>query len=468
MILSLITDLISLTKAASQAGGIVKEGATAINNNKQAINQIFGKAQTIASMAKKRIFDYPVVISNAFGDDIDAAFSIVRYAEASFAYFLLMSMNIDPVVENGNTISAHLGQFSSESIDMKINIISNNKNFSEEDLRILNEIYLNGLQDYQYSQDYKLYNASKEDLAERMRNSSVITHNILIEEQGTGNYFDRKSNQRVNEFGRFIDSNNNEILDNNGNPIQSTDYVEGKLEERSNMPDKLSSMNYDVLSKRIGTSLPTTLTIDLYVGQHKIPVSLAVRAVPHFIPSDEMSDIFKRCVDDGKLLRKLIKLRTGEISFFKDFLLNLKQIEEDKQMYKKLERHPWFRKILDQKIRSNIKGISGLIKSINSLVKDGSYLPSLSLLTTANEISDAISYPFQEAIKKGKIEKILSKLMLLALFVYDQDREIVYAFFNGLKDPYILKLKDLNVTGNKQNDMEKFIASMTQLMVKNY
>lgn len=465
--ISMITDLLSLGKIAANSTGVIQEGANAVIQNRAAIAKLTGKAQSIASLAKKRINEYPVVISNAFGDDIDAAFKIARYAESAFAYFMLITIGMEPVVEKGNTISMHISQYGSESLFEKVEAVFNEAISSEQAIQY-EMIYKEDQKEYKMARDFVQFNVtSREDITDRIHSNNQYERIEVITEHGTGRFYDRKTGREVDGNGAFLDEHGAVILDNQGRPVMSSDFTEGRVETLTGLAsDDLTHNLHKSITDKFNKSLPTTFTVNLYVGQHKIPITLAVKAVPHFISSDEMQSIFKRCIDNGKLLSRLIRLKSGEISFFKDFILNLKQIEEDQKMYSKLERHPWWRLIQDRKTKSNIKGITSLIGSMNKFMTDSNILPTISLVTTANEISTAMSYPYLDAVKTGKVEKVLNKLMLLGLFVYDQDREIVYCHFNGIKAPYVIRLKDL--TGKEKDSMDKFAEVMQTFMIKTY
>lgn len=431
----MIAELLSITKIAQNSSGIIQEGVGAVAKSANVINHITGNVQSIASMAKKRIHEYPVVISNAFGDNAEAAFKISRYAESVFAYFLMMSMGIEPVVDKDKSISMHIARFGAEGqkieyssgfldgITPRLEVRCKSEEISKEDAERYMRIYEADCKEYNTARDYKRrYEESRE----------APIDDVFVNRKGT-----------------------------DLTAIQNKDEIVEIPHERDFGKDALKS-----ITEKFNKSLPTTITVDLYVEKHKIPINIAVKAVPHFIDSEEMSAIFRRCIESGKLLSKLIKLRTGEISFFKDFILNLKQIKEDQELYSRLQRHPWYRRILDRKIKSNVKGVVGLIQSLTKFTTDSNILPTISLVTTTNEISNAISYPYLEAVKTGKIAKIINSLMLLGLFVYDQDRELVHCHFGGIDTPYIIPLKDL--TGKEVDKMDKFVEVMQSLMVKNY
>lgn len=469
-------------------GGAVTKGDPTEQRRFEQSTQILGhltnKSNSIAKMASKRVYNYPVVITNAFGDDVETAFKIVKYAESVFAYFLLMSVGLEPVIQPGGKISMYLNQFSAEDMDR----------LAKEGIRLEIDLEKSGayttipqsVEEGLYRESCAVYQRpsikkwdrtipSRDILTDSLVQSTeyVNKRNLDIEwnESGTfvvdsttGKYYDRERLVETDKDGWWTDPDT-------GKRHRSFNYAQGRIDmSHVGVPSPVAEKGIGQFGKsvegRMGKSLPTSITVNLYAGTHCVPITLGVKAIPHFIDSDEMQGIFKRIVDDGRLLSKIIKLRSGEISFFKDFLLGWDQIKSDQEFFQKVGRHSWYRKLLDRKINSKYKGLLGLKASIKQFLKEENILPTVTLVTTVNEISDAISYPYLEAVKKNKITKIVDSLMLLALIVYDPDRDLIHCHFNGITHPYIIPIKDLK--GDKESDTVKLIESMSKLMMKSY
>ena len=465
----------------------IKDTIGFLDSNRDALNKLAGKTRSIASMANKRLQEYPLIISNAFGDNMEVAMNITKFSEACFAYFLLISIGIEPVVGNGRSLSAHIAQFGTESI-MRANIKTNNKLTVDEEMAFINAME-------EYSKLYTTMNdnlQSAEDIADRVYNKYTPYFEYQPDPQGKIGYHEVNGKMQVYKVTK--DSNGNDIyIDKNGRPVNiggvfqdpniAPDPTNAIVVQRGNkviggyknpigaaLDNGLIGDNYKIpkqLEDRMGKSLPTTITVELIVEDHKIPIKLGVKAIPHFITSEEMSALIKRCIEGGSILRKFLRLTTGEFSFFKDFLFNLTQIKEDQKMYAKLERHPWYRMLLDRKIKSTVNTLGGLHDKMSSMMKDQAILPTVTLVTTVEEISDAMSYPYYDAVKNGKIEKIINHLMLLGLFVYDSNREVLNCHFGGVKQVHVIKAKDLKGS-DKKNDNEEFIKAMQTLLIKNY
>lgn len=464
----------------------VKSGINFIDNNKDLVKKLAGRAENIASIANKRIHEYPVIISNAFGDNLDTAMNTVRYTEALYAYFLLMSIGMDPVVQNGRSITAHIAQFGTESVKAEIKLAD-----IDENLRMSFEAEMeSGRKPYIMSSDFKEHlSLEASDIMDKIE-GRIETFQQVKEDSSSDNYYIQHNGRAIqvylNDRDEFVDSNGSILQDGSGNNLTASNpgnIVRGTVIEKFHSPigailgvdnsrtrglAQEISNNCKIFEKKIGKSIPTTFTVNLIIGDKTVPVNLAVKAVPHFVTSDEMNILFKRCLDGGGVIRKFLRLRSGEFKFFKDFLFNLTQIKDDHKMYAKLERHPWYRTLMDRKIKSVVKGIGGLNQRIKENLKDEAVLPTVTLLTTVEEISEAINYPYYDAVKTGKIDKIINHLMLLGIFVYDDNRKILNCHFGGVKNVHIVREKELKQKDKQEEQMDEMIKLFQTMAMKNY
>lgn len=493
MVISSILGLLDVVKTANSladatikddnARNSIKSGINFIDNNKELVKKLAGRAENIASIANKRIHEYPVIISNAFGDNLEVAMNTVKYTEALYAYFLLMSIGMDPVVQNGRSITAHIAQYGTESVTADIKLTN-----IDEEMRMSLEAELEaGSKPYLTSNDFK-ENLSLEatDIMDKIQ-GRIDTFEQIEEDDMSGRYYYDTGKRIIEVFvgqgDTFVDSQDNPISDANGKVLTVSDpggVTQGNIIQVPHSPigrilnndtralSQDISNNCKVFEKRIGKSLPTTFTVNLIICDKTVPVNLAIKAIPHFVTSDEMSVLFKRCLDGGGIIRKFLRLRSGEFKFFKDFLFNLNQIKDDHKMYAKLERHPWYRTLMDRKIKSVVKGIGGLNQRIKENLKDEAVLPTVTLLTTVEEISEAINYPYYDAAKTGKIDKIINHLMLLGIFVYDDNRKLLNCHFGGVKNVHVVREKELKQKDKQEEQMDEMIKLFQTMAMKNY
>ena len=94
---------------------------------------------------------------------------------------------------------------------------------------------------------------------------------------------------------------------------------------------------------------PTIIRAKFLVGEKDVEVPLAIKAFPHYIGKTEFEQLMDAAIEDRRILTRYIKLTTGEISFFKDFLFNMDRAKRDANLYKQFGRHPWYQQFLKQK-----------------------------------------------------------------------------------------------------------------------
>ena len=191
------------------------------------------------------------------------------------------------------------------------------------------------------------------------------------------------------------------------------------------------------------------IQIQMYNGQTKINVNMAIKVVPHVFHEGELRLFVTDVLEFGHPLAKLIRLSSGEISFWRDFVLNEKKLERDKVNYKKYNRHPWFRQMRESKFRRQFRALLRL--AFPAFVAKGEVLPTATIVLTSDEFNNAFGTGIDILKRRPeKITKFMDQLMLLGFIVLDNERGIVHAKYSGFDDWEMYHLKDL--LGKKEDD----------------
>ena len=87
------------------------------------------------------------------------------------------------------------------------------------------------------------------------------------------------------------------------------------------------------LDKMIGI-LPTVLHLKILVDGNEnigkeLSIVLAIKAVAHMVPSMDLRNALQDAIIENSFILKILRLTSGEISFIKDFVLNLKRIKKE-------------------------------------------------------------------------------------------------------------------------------------------
>ena len=394
--------------------------------------------KSITERARKSIFVYPVLFSSGMSD-LETDFDVSKFLELQYGIFTMLTVGLNPAVSNG-TIGEYLNSISAESIEgVEYSLKSYDPNqvkswydmFSEENKDFFEEYnYVNGL--------------------EAGNNNGFVDLNKLAD--------------NVKELQRSQNATADRVkkLEGDKKEFNSMDAFD---EENDVFASELKA---DAMIKKLSDAAPTMIELKLklkgYESDFKIPIAL--KANPHFLRSDELAALFDSAIEDKRLLTRIVKLTSGEISFFKDFLFNIDRIKRDQKLYESFGQHPWYQQFMARKEKNRAKRLGLILSSLFSKGKEivsatSNYLPTASIILTVDELEKSSKMKFGFLLKNEKILwSILNHLGLLCIGIYDPRREIFSFYFNGFKKPLMMSKKQMKGSSGK-SDSEK----MTELML---
>lgn len=439
--------LVELSKISEQAG--VDEDVDA------AAKRLLGKVESIASMAKKSIMEYPVIVSYQLADSKDTVFKIVKTLELYYAQFTMMSAGLNPVVQ-GRSVGAHLGRFAGE--DLKVFATENIGGIILKDVYDISDIKnsinipVNVSSNGKMELGYNITKTSTEDL-QKME----FLWNKLIKNETVYKFVESKAKQGLEA--------RDDILSEPG--LDQIDSVDGRDNVKISSVGAVDKITQEQFKKFLGAAHPTMVNITLYIGESNksVTISLAVKAMPHFVGKEELDALFTAVFENQKKHFRWLQLKSGEISFFKDYILNMDRIAKDKKLYASLGRHPWYRRLLERKNKSIFQAILSILPVVKNFIIDKKTLPTCTLLVSATEMAYS-NLSFHYMLKNGKhIKKIMDELMLLSLIVYDREAELIYFIFNGFTNPLIYRPEDLS-SGKSSDSDSDYVKLMNQMLTK--
>ncbi len=442
--------LVELSKIGEQAG--VDEDADA------AAKRLLGKVESIASMAKKTIMEYPTIVSYQLADSKDTVYKIIKTLELYYAQFTMMSAGLNPIVQ-GKSVGAHLGNFAGEDLKMfateNIGGIILKDVCSVEDIKASINIPVN------VSYDKKIigFNIDKNSVKDIQAMEALWDE--LMKNETVYKFVESKAKQAMEAD---ITSLGNTTFD--GDPIYE-DTTDPGHQTKTIQGVDTSRIMQETFKKFLSAAHPTMVSISLFIGEtnREVKISLAVKAMPHFVGKEELDALFSAVFENQKKHFRWLQLKSGEISFFKDFILNMDRIVKDKKLYASLGRHPWYRRLLERKNKSIFQAILNLIPIVKKFLVDKKTLPTCSLLVSASEVAYS-NLSFHYMLKNGKhIKKIMDDLMLLSLIVFDVEADLVYFIFNGFANPLIYRPEDLSSGKSSTSDAD-YVKLMNQMLTK--
>lgn len=406
--------------------------------------------KSITERARKSIFVYPVLFSSGMSD-LETDFDVSKFLELQYGIFTMLTVGLNPAVSNG-TIGEYLNSISAESIEgVEYSLKSYDPNqvkswynmFSEENKDFFEEYnYVNGLE----------AKGSFTDI-DKLRDDV----NDVIDDQKTL-YDNQKELQRAqNATAKRVKD-----LEGDKKEFNSMDAFDTETDVFA------SELKADAMIKKLSDAAPTMIELKLklkgYESDFKIPIAL--KANPHFLRTDELAALFDSAIEDKRLLTRIVKLTSGEISFFKDFLFNIDRIKRDQKLYESFGQHPWYQQFMARKEKNRAKRLGLILSSLFGKGKEivsatSNYLPTASIILTVDELEKSSKMKFGFLLKNEKILwSILNHLGLLCIGIYDPRRETFAFYFNGFKKPLMMSKKQMKGSSGK-SDSEK----MTELML---
>lgn len=491
-VISGLFDLVSLSKKAAKESKINP-------NDAKTVASVFQKAKSISSQASKYVLEYPTLCSSNI-TDYNTALAITKQVELDCAKFIILASGLNPFVrlDKNDTIEAHINDLmtSYESYSgLKVSITP----ASEDIMRAVESYMTDGsrpTQEYKHfresilsTEKYSFMSTEMEktninDIVDGAEDDPVDPEAVTFE--GNGGY-----KQIVEDIVNTYDNDTSRSLTSTVKPL--TAYVdkdkakdEKEFEKAENyykelMRDKMSvrgaAAQTDVL-KKLGGHAPTIVTVKFHVvdgngSNTSFDVPLAVKSSLIFINALDIADLIAKVKTPGSGLLNLIKLTTGQISFFKDVILGLDETKKDVDRENNLGHTPYFRRLMANKNRYRLKNIAETIKPLKGIIakKSQKDLPMFTIVMTEEEITEASGIRFSYMLKDRTkfIDYFLDTYMLLGLGVVDQENEVIYFFHSGedgydtVSIPAMIK----NATGGSSSDQSsliKALASMTKMI----
>lgn len=183
-------------------------------------------------------------------------------------------------------------------------------------------------------------------------------------------------------------------------------------------------------AKKANELVPTTMHVRTVLmnkegeNQGHMDFIVGIKATMHPIASDEMvTNVLSAVKNKGKIFNS-IRWTTGEISFFKDFLFNIKEIKND-VANRSLGSSPWWIALKRRKSLAKIKG---------ALMMPNQILPNASIVLSMEEVEYIKSEYGYDLMNPSFVDKIMATYFLLGFVVVDNSTQIAHFLFDGQQD----------------------------------
>ena len=508
-----ISDVITLTRLANK----IKKDAGLDSENAKTAAACWSKAKAISAQAAKYVMEYPVACSSQI-TDYKKALAIAKQVELDCARFVILASGLNPIVDrkHGDTIEAHLNSMvtSFESYGVPCTIEPATTEFINAGREYMDKYFSTEL--------YHTYKDEDPDNSVAM-STEVGNINAFNDEGDDENVMDKPTDLNGNKSkGNDYDTFFRKATPNNGESELATfkepteenfkelyfqltgqqmktpdeledegvDYTKAKADYDAAF-NKYSSImkqskilmamanardNADILRKLQDVG-PTIVTITLYLtdgagGQRAIQLPLAIKSSLQFVDSIDLMTVLSRTNTNNRKLDRFIKVTSGQMGFFKDWLASLSEINEDIDREKALGKVPIFRRLLDAKNRYRVKSIAETRPRLAKFIagKNQKDLPMCTIVCTVAELEEAYNQKWTYIYRTRKIiDEIIDTYMLLGFGVVDTTSDYIYLFYAGESEPQIIAMDKLgNGSGNDNTNksLAEAIANTTRLLAR--
>lgn len=209
---------------------------------------------------------------------------------------------------------------------------------------------------------------------------------------------------------------------------KSNDAIKNKLKPKdldvTMVPTNILKDN-DV--KKSNELVPTTLHIRVNTlnkddeSAGYVDCVIGVKTTMHPIDSNEMiTNMVNACKNNNKFF-DFIRWTSGEISFFKDFLFNIKEIKDDVLARSNGSSGWWI----------TLKRKRALAKIKNTMMLAGQILPNATIVLSMEEVEFIKSNYGYDLMNESFVTKIMDTYFLLGFVVVDNSTQIAHFKFDG-------------------------------------
>lgn len=181
-------------------------------------------------------------------------------------------------------------------------------------------------------------------------------------------------------------------------------------------------------AKKANELVPTLLHIRVIAREkgsendgHYIDFVVGVKCMMHPVSSEDMVDNLVDACRNHDGIFKFIRWTTGEISFLKDFLLNMSEYRRDVAKQSSGS-SPWWNRLKHLSTLANIKAKTFVNKDI---------IPNASIVVSAEEVAMIKSRFGFDLMNPSFVAKIMKKFFLFCFIVVDESLEIAHFKYDG-------------------------------------
>ena len=371
--------------------------------------------KSVARGANDATFQFPVLISNTI--PIDMASTIARTMEKTYVGFTQQWLSLNPTIDItlDRNVLQYLKKFHN---NVAVESVMNELMVKENEV----STYMEKVEDDEYvlftnkSQTFGvLFNR-----ADRPTMEMLESHREFLKE--TLSDFDL---DKIPHVGDFVLTEAEEV---NTNDLMAA-VIQGKRADK--MIKNTSMMKAPQMSdsevKKANDMMPYALQVRLMAVNDKkefvqfIDFVLGIKTILHPVSSDDVIENVERVMKNRSPFFKFLRWTTGEISLFKNLILNIDDMKAD-VINKSSGKSPWFGKLKRLKERKI---------GVHDFTMPHALIPNTTLVITQYE-ADYLQTHFAIDVTNSKIaRRLVDAMFLMALIIVDDGAGTVDILYDG-------------------------------------
>ena len=361
--------------------------------------------KSVARGANDATFQFPILISNTI--PIDMASTIARTMEKTYVGFTQHWLSLNPTIDISldRNILQYLKKFHQNvTVESVISELMVKENEVSE--------YMEKVED----DEYVLFTNKNQTFGVLFNKADRPTMAMLESHKEFLNDF--LSDFDLSKFPHVGDSMITEAEDTTSADIASA-IIANKLREKEDERNDRNIKNTNMMKapqlsdrdiKKANDMMPYALQVRLMAVNDKkefvqfIDFVLGVKTILHAVDSDDVIENIERVMQNRSPLFKFLRWTTGEISLFKNLILNLDDVKHD-TINRSAGKSPWFGKLKRLKDRKF---------GLHDLTVPHSIIPNTTLVITSYE-ADYLRNHYAIDVANSKIaRRLVESLFLMA------------------------------------------------------
>lgn len=406
---------------------------------------------SVSRRSMEGIMQFPVVVSRSV--DLETLQMITKALEKQFASFLQTAITMSPFlnIKREKNAIGYLRKFHQNS-NTRINILDDSINALAAFESYVDENMCNVFSS-EDRQDMMIINvcegssrtillSNKKGLVSAMEGIREDILNDKFIPEGTKYRFKNPHNQALYSVGEAN-------VKTDARYANMSTHVKGDIRNEygdvhyhvkggGNIPGHESNIDYklpnNVLQdndvKKANELVPTSMHVRLIMvdGDGKPAGNMdfiaGVKATMHPVPTAEMVDNLTSVIRRGGKLFKTIRWTTGEISFLKDYILNLTDIKDDAIRETRGESQWW----------TALKHRRKLAAMKKAVFLSGDLLPNASIVISMEEAEHMKLHDNIDVLNPKVAYKLMKEYFLISFVVVDSAKGTVHFLFDGNAD----------------------------------